>query len=147
MLEPLDLPRLAGRLSLRSAETGSFRMLAAFTGCGYSCEHGDEMDGTRIWRGRVNPEHRDEHETFVAWLNTDEARVQYAKFLLNGYTLAQQGDDLTVAMTASEPPPIIRFLRNSRMWPDYWEYISAGSGSDELPEDAVRVRWRRGDGA
>jgi hypothetical protein len=101
------------------------------------------MDGTRVWRGRVKPEHRAEHEQFVAWLGTDEARVQYAKFLLNGYSLAQQGDDLTITMTASEPPPIIRFLRNPRMWPDYWEYLSAGAPTDDVPEETVRVRWRR----
>lgn len=101
------------------------------------------MDGTRVWRGRVNPEHRKEHEQFVTWLGTDEARTQYAKYLLNSYSLAQQGDDLTVTMSASEPPPIIRFLRNPRMWPEYWEYVSAGSATDEVPEDAVRVRWRR----
>ena len=40
-------------------------------------------------------------------------------------------------------PPIIRFLRNPRMWPEYWEYLSAGGDAPELPEDAVRVRWRR----
>ena len=101
------------------------------------------MERTRIWRGRVKPEGRDEHEQFVAWLNSDEAKVQYAKFLLNGYTLAQQGDDLTIAMAAEEPPPIIRFLRNARMWPEYWEYLSAGNAAEDIPEEAVRVRWRR----
>jgi hypothetical protein len=29
------------------------------------------------------------------------------------------------------------------MWPDYWEYVSAGNAADAVPEDAVRVRWRR----
>jgi hypothetical protein len=101
------------------------------------------MEGTRVWHGRVKPESRAEHETFVQWLGTDEARVQYAKFLLNGYSLAQQGDDLTITLTASEPPPIIRFLRNPRMWPEYWEYVSAGGDPADVPEDAVRVRWRR----
>jgi hypothetical protein len=102
------------------------------------------MEGTRIWRGRVKPEHRAEHETFVEWLGTDEAKLQYAKFLLTGYTLAQQGDDLTISMSAEEPPPIIRFLRNPRMWPDYWEYLSAGSGAaSDVSEDAVRIRWRK----
>jgi hypothetical protein len=101
------------------------------------------MEGTRIWRGRVKPESREAHERFVQWLGTDEAKAQYAKFLLNGYSLAQQGDDLTITMTASEPPPIIRFLRNPRMWPEYWEYISAGGDASDVPEDAVRVRWRR----
>lgn len=101
------------------------------------------MERTRIWHGRVKPEGRDEHEQFVAWLNSDEAKVQYAKFLLNGYTLAQQGDDLTVSMAAEEPLPIIRFLRNSRMWPEYWEYLSAGNGAEDITDQAVRVRWRR----
>ncbi len=101
------------------------------------------MDRTRVWRGRIKPGHRDEHEQFVAWLQTDEAAVQYAKFLLNGYSLAQQGDALTVTLAAEEPPPIIRFLRNPRMWPDYWEYLSAGGDAADVPDDAVRVRWRR----
>jgi hypothetical protein len=101
------------------------------------------MEGTRVWRGRVKPEHREEHEQFVAWLGTDEAKLQYSKFLLTGYRLAQQGDDLTILMSAQEPPPIIRFLRNSRMWPEYWEYVSAGGGAADLPEDAVRIRWRK----
>lgn len=101
------------------------------------------MEGTRIWRGRVKPESREEHEQFVAWLGTDEAKVQYAKFLLTGYSLAQQGDDLTIAMSAEEPPPIIRFLRNPRMWPEYWEYVSAGGGALDVPDESVRVRWRK----
>ena len=102
------------------------------------------MERTRVWRGRVKPEHRKEHERFVAWLATDEAAVQYAKFLLNGYTLAQQGDSLTVTLAAEEPPAIIRFLRNPRMWPEYWEYESAGGDGAGVPDEAVRVRWRRG---
>lgn len=100
------------------------------------------MERTRIWRGHVRPENRDQHEQFVEWLNSDEARMQYAKYLLNGYSLAQQADDLTITMAAEEPPAIIRFLRNSRMWPDFWEYDSAG-GDEPPPEDAVRVSWRR----
>jgi hypothetical protein len=101
------------------------------------------MERTRVWHGRVKPEHRDEHERFVAWLGTDEAKVQYAKFLLNGYSLAQSGDELTITLAAEEPPPIIRFLRNARMWPEFWEFISAGGDAPELPDEAVRVRWRR----
>ena|SRR5687767_8086919 len=101
------------------------------------------MERSRIWRGRVRPEARAEHEQFVEWLGSDEAAVQYAKFLLNGYSLAQEGDDLTITLAAEEPPPIIRFLRNSRMWPEYWEYVSASSDPSGVPDDAVRVRWRR----
>ena len=106
------------------------------------------MERTRVWRGRVKPEGREEHERFVAWLGSDEAAVQYAKFLLNGYSLAQQGDDLMITLAAEEPPPIIRFLRNPRMWPDIWEFESAGAGgatAGQAGAGTVRVRWRRGD--
>jgi hypothetical protein len=101
------------------------------------------MERTRRWHGHVKPESREQHERFVAWLNTDEARVQYAKYLLNGYSLAQQGDDLTITMAAEEPPAIIRFLRNPRMWPEFWEYDSAGGSDEAVPDEAVRVNWRR----
>ena len=101
------------------------------------------MERSRIWKGRVKAENRDDHERFVVWLASDEAKLQYAKFLLTGYSLAQQGDELTITMSAEEPPPIIRFLRNPRMWPEYWEYESAGGDAGDVPEDAVRVRWRR----
>lgn len=103
------------------------------------------MERTRVWRGRVKPEARDQHERFVGWLQTDEAAAQYAKFLLTGYSLAQQGDDLTITLAAEEPPPIIRFLRNARMWPDYWEYVSAGAEAADIPAEAIRVRWRKAD--
>lgn len=101
------------------------------------------MERTRVWRGQIDPERREAHEQFVAWLGTEEAAAQYAKFLLTSYSLAQQGDELTITLAAEEPPPIIRFLRNPRMWPDYWEYVSAGGDAADVPEDAVRVRWRR----
>ncbi len=104
------------------------------------------MEGSRIWRGRVKDGARDGHERFVQWLNTDEARQQYAKFLLTGYTLAEDGDALTVTLAAEEPPPIIRFLRNGRMWPEFWEFQAAGAGGSTAGggcTGTVRVQWRR----
>ena len=106
------------------------------------------MEGTRIWRGRVKEGLRDEHERFVAWLNTDEARLQYGKFLLTGYTLTEDGDALTITLAAEEPPPIVRFLRNGRMWPEFWEFESAGTGAPTASQTGagtIRVQWRRGD--
>ena len=102
-----------------------------------------DMERTRVWHGRVKPEAREESERFVQWLGTDEAAVQYAKFLLTGYSLAQQGDDITITMSYEEPPAVIRFLRNPRMWPDYWEYVDAGTDEPEPPAEAVRVRWHK----
>ena len=49
-------------------------------------------------------------------------------------------------LSAAEPPPIIRFLRNPRMWPDYWEYVAAGPADADAasaPEEAVRVALKR----
>ena len=104
------------------------------------------MEGRRIWRGRVKPEARDEHERFIEWLNGDEAKEQYRKFLLTGYTLAEQEDRLTITLAAEEPPPIIRFLRNPRMWPEIWDFEGAGPAGDDgdaAEAGEVRVRWRR----
>ena len=100
------------------------------------------MEGTRVWRGRVKDGSHDEHERFVAWLNTDEARLQFSKFLLTGYTLAEDGDALTITLAAEEPPPIIRFLRNPRMWPEFWEFEAAGAGGAPAA-GTERVHWRR----
>jgi len=101
------------------------------------------VEGTRTWQGRIKPEAREAHETFVAWLQTDEARTQFSKFLLTGYSLHEDADTVTVTLSAAEPPPIIRFLRNSRMWPDFWEFESAGRGTDATTAGTERVRWRR----
>ena len=100
------------------------------------------MERTRVWQGTVKPEAGAEHERFVAWLGGDEAATQYRKFLLTGYTLAQRGDELTVTLAAEEPLAFIRFLRNHRMWPDFWEYRPAEPSGDP-PGGEVRVRWRR----
>src|SRR3954454_14556766 len=102
------------------------------------------MERTRVWHGRIKAESHAEHETFVEWLGTDEAKLQYSKFLLTGYTLAQHGDDLTILLSAEEPPAVIRFLRNPRMWPDFWEYVQAESDASDVPDDEIRVRWRKG---
>ncbi|MCC7372630.1 MAG: hypothetical protein IT306_29725 [Chloroflexi bacterium] len=101
------------------------------------------MARTRVWHGHVAEGRRDDHEAFVRWLATDQAQVQYAKFLLSAYSLAQTGDDLTVTLTAEEPPAIIRFLRNPRMWPEFWEYDAAGERDETPPAQSVRVSWRK----
>ena len=101
------------------------------------------MERTRIWRGTVEPEAREEHERFVAWLASDEAAVQFHKFLLTGYALWQDGDDLAVELAAEEPLAFIRFLRNGRMWPEFWEYRATPAEAD-APGGEPRVRWRRG---
>jgi hypothetical protein len=104
------------------------------------------MERTRVWHGRVKPESHDAHEQFIDWLGTDEAKLQYSKFLLTGYSLAQHGDDLTILLSSEEPPAVIRFLRNPRMWPDFWEFQPGSTDVPELPAEEVRVRWRKNEG-
>lgn len=101
------------------------------------------MERTRIWRGTVKPEAREEHERFVAWLASDEAAAQYKKFMLFGYALWQDGADLAIQLAAREPLAFIRFLRNGRMWPEFWEYRATPAEAD-APAGEPRVRWRRG---
>jgi hypothetical protein len=101
------------------------------------------MERTRVWKGAVKPESRDEHERFITFLNSPEAAVQYAKFFLTGYTLAQDDDDLTVVLKAEEPQAFIRFLRNHRMWPEFWEFRANDPSGADPPDEQVRVRWRR----
>ena len=101
------------------------------------------MERTRVWRGTVKAGAGDEHERFVAWLGSDEAEAQYAKFGLTNYTLAQDGEELAITLGAEEPTSVIRFLRNSRMWPDFWEYRPGDPTGVGEPTGTVRVSWRR----
>jgi hypothetical protein len=101
------------------------------------------MDGKRAWHGTVKAGAREAHDKFVEWLRTPAAELQFSKFLLTSYELAEDGDNLTVTMGAAEPPPIIRFLRNPQMWPGCWEFKSSGP-AEAQPTGTVRVAWQRG---
>ena len=101
------------------------------------------MERTRVWRGRVKSESRAEHERFVEWLNTAEAKEQYRKFLLTGYSLAQQGDDLTVLLSSEEPPADDPVLAQPE---DVAGVLGVHHGRyrrARATPDAVRVQWRK----
>jgi hypothetical protein len=48
-----------------------------------------------------------------------------------------------VTLSADEPPPVIRFLRNPRFWPDVWEFESADRDQAVGPGARQRVSWRK----
>lgn len=101
----------------------------------------------KVWLGCVVEGHASAHEDYVSWLCTDEAATQFAKYGLTGYSLMQHGDLLKVIMRAEEPLAVIRFLRNKRMWPDFWEFTAPGRAEVEETEPPevggdLRVRWR-----
>ena len=97
----------------------------------------------RTWTGLLKRGADAEHEHFVVWLDSQEGRALLARSLLSSYRLAEERGRLTVTLVAPEPPPIIRFLRNPRFWPSFWEFESADPGLAVGPEARERVLWRR----
>ena len=97
----------------------------------------------RVWNGSVRIGADGEHRAFVAWLQSEDGRQLLARSLLTGYSLVERDGQLTVRLAADEPPAIIRFLRNHRFWPEFWEFKSADP-SQALGQDLdSAVRWRR----
>jgi hypothetical protein len=97
----------------------------------------------RTWSGRIRPGAEEEHERFVAWLDSDAGRMMLGRTLLSGYRLEQADARITVRLAADEPPPIIRFLRHPRFWPEFWEFESAEAGRAVGPGARQRLAWRR----
>lgn len=101
----------------------------------------------RTWSGRIRAGAEAEHERFVGWLGSEEGRAMLGRALLTGYRLEEVDGRVTAHFAAAEPPPMIRFLRNRRFWPEFWEFESAdpsqvvGAGARE------RVAWRKPDRA
>jgi hypothetical protein len=95
----------------------------------------------RIWTGRVRPGAEAEHESFVTWLSSPEGQRSLAHSLLTAYRLSEADGRLTVRFAANEPPPIIRFLRNRRFWPEFWEFESAEPGRAVGAGARERVVW------
>lgn len=96
----------------------------------------------RFWHGSVKPGCIDEHERFIDWLNSSEGRALLERSALTAYRLWQDGTRLSVAMTAADPPAIIRFLRNRRFWPECWEFESAAASRAVDAGAALRVDWK-----
>ena len=97
----------------------------------------------RAWSGRVRPGSETEHERFLDWLSSAEGRALLARSLLTSYRLVEDEGRITITFGADEPPPIVRFLRNRRFWPEFWEFESAGSESGASPAAVERMAWRK----
>lgn len=98
------------------------------------------VEHQRIWVGRVAENHAHEHERFVAWLGQRDGRRMFRQYRLTGYELRQAGDQIGVIMRTNEPIAFIRFLRNPKAWPTFWEFQSA-SESDQPAGGDTRVSW------
>lgn len=97
----------------------------------------------RTWTGRIRPDAIADHERHVAWLGSVEGQGFLSRALLTGYRLQEADGRITVTLSADEPPPIIRFLRNPRFWPAAWEFESADRSRALGADAAERAAWRK----
>ena len=95
----------------------------------------------RTWNGRVRSGSEADHARFLAWLASPDGRALLARSLLTSYRLAEENGRVTVRFSADEPPPIIRFLRHRRFWPDFWEFESADPAQAVGPSAREVFSW------
>jgi hypothetical protein len=94
------------------------------------------------WSGRVQPSAEKQHDDFVTALRTPESAVLLGKYSLTEYAMYRRGDALEVIFKSEKPEIIAGFLKNKRMWPDYWEFEAPGEA--DVPADKPLVfRWAR----
>jgi hypothetical protein len=95
------------------------------------------------WSGRVQAGAEAQHDRFVEELRTPASAELLGKYSLTEYAMYQRADDLEVIFKSEKPEIIAGFLKNKRMWPDYWEFEAPGEA--DMPADKELVfRWTRG---
>jgi hypothetical protein len=100
------------------------------------------------WAGRLRPGGEAEHAAFLAFLRSPEGHDLLARYGLQRYTLARQGERIAVRFATASPPRAIGFLRNPRAWPEAWELDPEARGSLMArglgPEDGeIEFDWSR----
>jgi len=93
------------------------------------------------WSGRVQPGAEQQHEAFVAELRTPASAELLGKYSLTEYAMYQEGAALDVVFKSEKPPIIAGFLKNKRMWPDYWEFDAPGE--TDVPNKPLVFKWTR----
>jgi hypothetical protein len=95
------------------------------------------------WSGRVQAGAEEQHGQFVASLRTPASAELLGKYSLTDYAMYQRDDELEVIFKSAKPEIIAGFLKNKRMWPDYWKFEAPGVA--DVPADKSLVfRWSRG---
>jgi hypothetical protein len=95
------------------------------------------------WSGRVQSTADEQHDAFVAALRSPESAELLGKYSLTEYAMYQRDRELEVIFKSEKPEIIAGFLKNKRMWPDYWEFEAPGTA--DVPADKPLVfRWTRG---
>ena len=96
------------------------------------------------WSGRIQAGAEQQHQDFIAGLRAPEGAALLGKYSLTEYAMYQREDDLEVIFKSEKPSIIAGFLKNKRMWPDYWEFL--GPGEADAPADKPLVfHWAPGE--
>ena len=96
---------------------------------------------TGRWRGAIRVAERAQHDLFVQRLRTPEGSDLLRRCGLTYYALFEIGNDLRVIFRSEKPSIIAGFLRNKRMWPEYWEF--EGADGDPQEAEAPAFQWER----
>ena len=95
------------------------------------------------WSGRLRAGAEEQHTQFVEALRTPRSAELLGKYSLTEYAMYQRDGELEVIFKSEKPEIIAGFLKNKRMWPDYWEFDAPGVA--DVPADKPLVfRWTRG---
>ena len=85
---------------------------------------------TGRWRGTIQAGRETEHDAFVERLSTPDGADLLRRCGLTSYALYRDGDDLSVVFRSAEPSIIAGFLKNKKLWPDFWEFTNPGQEGD-----------------
>lgn len=97
---------------------------------------------TGRWAGSIRPGFEGAHEQFLDGLRADEGRALLQKCGLTAYTIYQSRWELEVIFKSDRPMIIAGFLRNRRLWPNFWEFTRAGE-KDEPEDKPLIFQWAR----
>jgi hypothetical protein len=94
------------------------------------------------WSGRIAAGAEDDHARFVDELRTPALADLLRRANLTEYTLYQNGPELDVVFKAERPSITAGFLRNRRLWPQFWEFVQPGDSAVEQRRPAI-FHWAR----
>ena len=95
---------------------------------------------TGRWRGSLRTGSELEHEAFVRWLESADGADLLGRCNLVYYALYEALPKLRIVFRSNRPSIITGFLRNKRMWPDYWEFEGSADAGDFV-NDTPRFQW------
>ena len=78
------------------------------------------------WSGHLAAGSAEAHGAFIAWLRSAEGGDLLRRSNLTGYAIFQQGADLDVVFTTPRASILAGFLRNRRLWPEFWVFDHPG---------------------